>query len=165
MGFDAERLIQRDRFYIFNGHSGCDGDDLAEFVELAHGVVEDGGDDAAVAVSGRAGVAAAEAEMADEALPFLLELQVHAVGIVGAAGEAEVFLLGMRFCGVAAGVNFSGHVGCIVIGFLESRGGRVSSVELLDGAAGGGGGASRKQVPLGLRPFGMTSLFTNGEER
>jgi hypothetical protein len=79
-----------------------------------------------VAVSGRTCVTLAQAEMADEALPFLSEFQVHAFGVILAAGEAEVFLLRMRFCGVAAGGAF-GHEGDCTGHFLESRGSRLSS--------------------------------------
>jgi len=46
---------------------------MMELVDLAHGVVEDGGDDAAVAVAGRSGVALAEAEVADESSAFFVE--------------------------------------------------------------------------------------------
>jgi len=60
-GFDAQVLVERDGLDIFDGHLGSDGYDVAEFAKFAHGVIEDGGDDAAVAVSGRAGVAFAEA--------------------------------------------------------------------------------------------------------
>ncbi len=94
MGFDAQGFVQRDGLDVFDGHFRGDGDDVAEFVELAHGVVEDGGDDAAVAVSGRAGVAFAQAEIADEAVPFLSEFQVHALGIVGPQAKQRFF-----FCG------------------------------------------------------------------
>ena len=82
-----------------------------ELVYLAHGVVEDAGDDAAVAMAGGSGVALAEAEAADEGLAFFVEdeFQVHAVGIIRAADEAIVLLhldeagivaLGLRWHGV-----------------------------------------------------------------
>jgi hypothetical protein len=44
-----------------------------EFVYFAHGVVENAGDDTAVAVAGRSGVALAETESANESLTFLIE--------------------------------------------------------------------------------------------
>ena len=53
----SQRLVQRDGLQVFDGHFFGEGDDVAELVHLAHGVVEDGGDDAAVAVAGRSGVA------------------------------------------------------------------------------------------------------------
>jgi hypothetical protein len=67
---------------------------MAELVHLAHGFVEDGCDDAAVAVSGRSGEALAEAKAADEAVALFVvgEAEPHAVGVVLAAGETVVFL-------------------------------------------------------------------------
>ena len=74
-----------------------------ELVDFAHGVVEDAGDDAAMAVAGRSGVALAEAEAADEGLAGFIEdeLEAHAVGIVHAADEA-VILLHFDVAGVVA---------------------------------------------------------------
>ena len=72
--FDAEWLVQGDRLEIFDRHFPGERDHVVEFVDLAHGVVEDAGDDAAVAVAGRSGVALAEAETADEGLPFFVEM-------------------------------------------------------------------------------------------
>ena len=106
--------------------------------------------------------------MADEAVSFLDEFQAHAFGVVVSAGEAEVFLEGEGFSGMAAGRVFghiSGHVGCIVAGFLESRGGRLSSKGLRGRSGGRQWRRKRQQVPMRLRPFGMTSLFLMGEER
>jgi hypothetical protein len=90
--FDAQRLMERHGLEVIHSHLGSHGDDLAQLVYLAHGFVEDGGDDAAMAVSGRPGVALAEAEAADEAVAFLVigETQLHAVGVVGAADEAAI---------------------------------------------------------------------------
>ena len=67
---------------------------MVEFIYFAHGVVEDRGDDAAVGVAGRSGVAFAEAEAADESLVLLVEneFEAHAVRVVLAADEAVVFL-------------------------------------------------------------------------
>ena len=95
--FDAQGFVERDGLEIFNRHFSCEGNDVMEFVYFAHGVVEDAGDDAAVAVAGRSGVALAEAKLADEGLAGFVEdeLQAHAVGIVHAADEAIVFL---HFC-------------------------------------------------------------------
>ena len=50
-GFDAEGLVQRDGLDIFDGHFRGDGYDLTKFAEFAHGVIENGGDNATVAVS------------------------------------------------------------------------------------------------------------------
>ena len=92
--FDAKRFIQRDGLEIFDRHFFGEGDDVVEFVYFAHGVVEDGGDDAAVGVAGRSGVALAEAEVADESLAGFVEeeFEAHAVRIVLSADEAVVLL-------------------------------------------------------------------------
>ncbi len=107
--FDAERRIQRDGLEVFDGHFAGEGDDVMELIDLAHGVVEDAGDDAAVAVAGRSGVAFTEVETADEGLAGLVEdeLEAHAVGIVHAADEAVVFLQ-LHVAGVVA-VRLAGH--------------------------------------------------------
>jgi hypothetical protein len=84
---------------------------VVKLVDLAHGVVEDAGDDAAVAVAGRSGVAFAEAEVADEGLAFFVEdeFEAHAVGIVLAADEAVV-LLEFEVAGfVAVDFGLAGH--------------------------------------------------------
>jgi hypothetical protein len=92
--FDAQRLVQRDGLEILDGHFAREGDDVMEFIYLAHGVVEDAGDDAAVAMAGRSGIALAEAEAADKGLAGFVEgeLETHAAGIVHAADKAIVFL-------------------------------------------------------------------------
>ena len=66
---------------------------MAELVHFAHGIVEDGGDDAAVTVAGRSGVPLAETKAAHECLALFVEreFQVHTVGIVRSAGGAVVF--------------------------------------------------------------------------
>src|SRR5580658_473288 len=43
---DPERFVQWDRLEVFDGHFSGKGDYVAEFVDLAHGIVEDGRDDA-----------------------------------------------------------------------------------------------------------------------
>lgn len=65
-----------------------------QLIYLAHGVIEDGSDDAAVAVAGRAGVALRETEFADKGLAFFIEneFQLHTVGIVLSADEAVILL-------------------------------------------------------------------------
>lgn len=152
MGFDAQGLIKWHRLEVFDGHFRGHGDNVAKFVELAHGVVEDGCDDSAVAVSGRAGVTFAEAKIADEAVPFMDELQVHALGIVVAAGETEVFLLWVGFCGVAAGRSLQdvlGHQRCILPDgpFL-----RIAAVSIII-----------EEVNLGLKVWRI--YFYGGEDR
>ena len=69
-------------------------DHVPELVDLAHSFIEQRRDDAAVAVTGRAGEALAQAKAADKAVALFVvaELQAHAFGIVPSAGEAIVFL-------------------------------------------------------------------------
>jgi hypothetical protein len=106
----VQRLVQRDGLQVFDGHFLGEGDDVVQLVNLPHGIVEDAGDDAAVAVAGRSGVALAQAEFADEGLAFFVEdeLEAHAVGIVLAADEAVVFLH-FDVAGVVA-VDLAGHL-------------------------------------------------------
>jgi len=124
--FDVQRFVQRDGLEVFDGHFFGQGDYVAELVYLAHGVVEDGGDDAAVAVAGRAGVALAQTELADEGLAGFVEgePEAHAVGIVLAAGEA-VILLHLDVAGVVAlDFELSGHGGiltCVTAGKAFDR--------------------------------------------
>jgi hypothetical protein len=86
---------------------------VAEFIYFAHGIVEDAGDDAAVAVAGWSGVALAQAEIADEGLALLVEdeLQAHSVGIILATDEAVV-LLHFHVAGVVA-LGLGGHAGIL----------------------------------------------------
>jgi hypothetical protein len=134
--FDAQRFVQRDGLEIFDSHFTGEGDDVMQLVDLAHGVVEDAGDDAAVAVAGRSGVATAEAEAAHEGLALFVkdELEAHAIGIVHAADEAVV-LLHLHVAGVVAlGLRF-GHGGILQgIGFeLISDVGRIPPLDFAQG--------------------------------
>jgi hypothetical protein len=90
--FDAQGLPQWHRTEVVHVDLRSESDHVAEFVYLAHGIVEDGSDDATVAMSGRSGVAFAQTEVAHEAFPrFVInKFQVHAVGIVHPAGKAVV---------------------------------------------------------------------------
>src|SRR4029077_21211621 len=88
----AQRLIQRDWLQVFHCDSGGQSYHLTQLVHLAHGLVEDGRDDAAVAVSRRPGIAFAQAEAAHEASARLVivKLEAHTVGVVLAAGETII---------------------------------------------------------------------------
>ncbi len=69
------------------GHS----EDIAGAVGLAHGLVEQSRDDAAVGVAGRSGKAAGEAGVADDVASFVdEEAEAHAGGIGESAAEAVV---------------------------------------------------------------------------
>lgn len=86
--------MQRDGLEIFNRHLPGERYYVMELVYFAHGVVEDAGDNSAVAMAGRAGVAVGEAEVADEGLALLVEdeFQAHAFFVILAADEAIVLL-------------------------------------------------------------------------
>ncbi len=105
--------MQRDGLEIFDGHFASQGDDVVELVYFAHSVVEDGSDDAAVAVAGRSGIAFAEAEVADEGLAGFVEdeLEAHALGVIHAADEAVVFLH-LHVAGFVA-LGLGGHGGIL----------------------------------------------------
>jgi hypothetical protein len=92
--FDAERFVQRNGLEILDGHLSGKRDDVMEFIYFTHGIVEDAGDDTAVAMAGRSGVAVGEAEAADEGLAGFVEdeFQAHASGIILTADEAVVLL-------------------------------------------------------------------------
>jgi hypothetical protein len=116
--FDAERLLQRDRLEIFDGHLASKRDDLVQLVHFAHSIVEDRGDDATVAVAGRSGVALGETKAAYEGLAFFVEdeFEVHAVFVVRSADEAVV-LLGFVIAGfVAVGLRLAWHGGILMDG-------------------------------------------------
>src|ERR1035441_4277094 len=57
--FHPQWLPQRHRFQVVHGNFGSDSHYVTQHVHFAHGFIEDGCDDAAVAVSGRSGVALA----------------------------------------------------------------------------------------------------------
>lgn len=84
--------MQRHRPEIFDGHARRRRGRNAQFVELAHGVVEDGGNDSTMTMTRWAGVTLAKPKMADIFLPALVsgKLQVHSAGIIFAAGKAII---------------------------------------------------------------------------
>ena len=86
---------------------------MAEFIYFAHGIVEDAGDDAAVAMAGRSGVAVGEAEAANESLAGFVEdeFQAHAARVVLTADEA-VLLLQFVVAGFVA-LRLRGHGGIL----------------------------------------------------
>ena len=134
--FDAQGFVQRDGLEVFDGHLSGEGDDVMEFVYFAHGVVEDAGDDASVAVAGRSSVAGAEAETADEGLALFVEneLQPHAFAVVLAADEAVV-LLQLHESGVVA-LGLRWHVsdfnGCVRCSLPTAEGRKSTTLKLFD---------------------------------
>src|SRR5258708_9844007 len=91
---NAQRLLQWHRLQVVHGNLGSQRHHLTQLVHLAHRFIEDGCDDAAVAVAGRSGVALAQAKSAYETVALLVigEAQAHTVGVILAAGEAIVLL-------------------------------------------------------------------------
>jgi hypothetical protein len=108
---NLQSIIQRHRPAIFDGHARCGGDDVTKLAEFAHGIVKDGCDDPAMAVTGRSGVAFAQAKMRDEmvALTIQKELQMHSVRVVLAASKTQVLLHRIRLVAVPAGRSLTGH--------------------------------------------------------
>ncbi len=106
---DVKRFVKRDGLEIFDGHLFRQRNDVVQFIYFAHGVVEDRGNNAAVAMAGRPGVALAQFETADKCLALVVqgEFQAHAVGIILSAGEA-VILLQFDVVGFVA-MDLAGH--------------------------------------------------------
>jgi len=92
--FDAKRLAKRNGLEILDGHLASQRDHVMELVYFSHGVVEDAGDNATMAMAGWPGVTLAEAKFADEGLALFIEneFQAHSVGVILAADEAVVLL-------------------------------------------------------------------------
>ena len=88
----GKRLAQRYRPEIFDFHGSRERQHVAELVYLAHGFIQDGGDNAAMRVARRAGIFARQLEMANGLARFFVqrELQPHALRIVMAAAKAMV---------------------------------------------------------------------------
>jgi len=109
--FHAERLVKRNGLEIFDGHLASQSDHVMKLVYFSHGVVEDAGDDATMAVAGWSGVTLAEAKFADESLALFIEneFQAHAVFVVGAADEAVVLLHFVIASFVAVSLGLAWH--------------------------------------------------------
>ena len=92
----AQFFVEWDRAPVFHGHVVGHGKNLAQLVELAHGIVKDGRDDSAVAMPGRTGVTLTQAEVAHKAVTAVIKtkLQSHAFAIVLSASEAEILFDG-----------------------------------------------------------------------
>jgi len=114
LGSDSEHLPQRNGLEVLDFHGTGEGQHVTEFVHLAHGFVQDGGDNAAVRVPRRPGVFTRQLEMANGlARSFVQrELQAHALRIVMAAAETVV-LAGLGFALNCVAVrNFAFCHGC-----------------------------------------------------
>jgi hypothetical protein len=120
--FDAQRLVKRNGLEIFDSHLASQSDHMMELVYFSHGFVEDGGDDATVAMAGWSGVALAEAEFADESLALFVEneFEAHAVFVIGAADEAVVLLHFVVASVVAVGLGLAWHGSDSNVNFVAS---------------------------------------------
>jgi hypothetical protein len=93
-GFDKQGFIERHGLQVVHRDLRGQRDHVAQFVYLAHSLIQDSCDNAAVGMARRSGVAFAEAEAADEAIAFFVisELEAHSFRIVLPAGKAIVLL-------------------------------------------------------------------------
>src|ERR1700730_13793575 len=89
---DTQRLVQRHRPQVLHRHLRSEGDHLPQLVHLTHSLIENGGDDAAVAVPWWPGVALIQTEVADKTLArsIVSKFQVHASSIVRTTSKAVV---------------------------------------------------------------------------
>ncbi len=90
--FDGEGRGQGNRQEVVDLHPAGKGDHVAQLVDLTHGLVKDGGDDAAMSVARRPDEAVLQLKVADKALAWLVEnkLQSQAAFVAGTATEAVV---------------------------------------------------------------------------
>src|SRR5580700_7941314 len=87
-----QRFVQWNRLQVGHVHGAGEADSIVQFVELTHGFVEDGGDDAAVRVLRRSDKLPFETELTDEALTIFIEykLQPQPVLVLGTAAKTLV---------------------------------------------------------------------------
>ena len=97
--FGQDFLVDRDGLAILDRHFGGYGALFGEFGELAHGFIEDDGDDAAVSEASATRGVGAENEAATGAAGVAIEFEgeFHADGIGGATTETAVGGLRIEF--------------------------------------------------------------------
>jgi hypothetical protein len=122
-GYEDERLIERGWLEVVNLHVAGHGEDIEGTVELAHGFVEERGNDAAVNVALRAFVHAVELEVGGGGDGFGVggvggEDEVEALWVGGAAAEAVV---GALVDGGGGGEGVGGVSGSVRHGFWFGR--------------------------------------------
>jgi hypothetical protein len=115
-GDKDERLIERHGAEVIDLHVAGHGEDVEGAVKLAHGLVEECGDDAAVNVAGRAFMHAVELDLCGGGDVVGVgcvggEGEVEALGVGGAASEAVIGAL-VDGGGVHRGGGVAGGVGC-----------------------------------------------------
>lgn len=123
-GYEYEGLVEGRGFEVVDLHVAGHGEDVERAVELAHGLVEERGDDASVDVAGRPLVHAVELEVTGGGDGGGVrgvggEDEVKALGIGGAAAEAVVGAL-VDGGGVHRSWGVAGGVGCRH-GFVVAR--------------------------------------------
>jgi hypothetical protein len=113
--FGDQCLTERNRTKVFDLHFASERDDVAKLVRFTHGFVEDRRDNSPVSVAGRSNVALGQLEARYEtAIGFVeLEVEMHAVGIVGATAEAMIAwnldVARVVSCGLVCRVAFGRH--------------------------------------------------------
>src|SRR5205823_6652367 len=105
VAFSDESLAQWDWLQIFDFHRLGEGHHRAQFVHLAHGLIQNRGDDSAMGVSRRSLIAARQAKAAPgAALGFVkIKFKMHALRIGRPTGKAAIGY--SRFNGLAARLN------------------------------------------------------------
>jgi len=90
--FNQQRLFQRHRLNVFHFHVLGEGNHRTQLVYLAHGLIQDGGDNAAVRMAGRTLVSFGEPKPAICPAVGLIEAkpQAHTLFVVLATGEAAI---------------------------------------------------------------------------
>src|SRR5215471_4715615 len=91
---DFEPTVERHGPQVLDGDLRSGSRGIEKAVQLAHGFVENRGNDSAVTVPGRSSVPLAQAKSAQELRASLVqgEPQAHAVDVIAPAAEAEVRL-------------------------------------------------------------------------
>ena len=116
-GDEAERGVDGRGAEVVDLHVAGHGEEIEGAVELGHGFVHEDGDDAAMEVAGRALVQAGEVDGGGGGDVFGVDGvdykgEMKALGVVGAAAEAEVGALVDSARGEGFGdVRFGGHQG------------------------------------------------------
>jgi hypothetical protein len=97
--FDRQRLAQRHGFDVLDFHFGGQRGHAMQLVHLAHGFIEDRGDDASVGVARRSDESWFQSKAANEAFALAIqgELQLQSSLIAGTATEAIVADLDLLF--------------------------------------------------------------------
>ena len=113
---EDEGLVEGHGAEVVDLHVAGHGEDVERAVELAHGFVEEGGDDAAVDVAGRAFVHAGEVDVGGGGDGFGVggvggEDEMEALWVGGAAAEAVVGALVDGGSGLERGSVVAGFVG------------------------------------------------------